>query len=1663
MTDKQKLVPVATLGDATIFFTLNPVGDEDTGAIQSGDTIKPISFWAYVTKKPITPIIVSLFHEALWRDTLPSPEWEEAFVNRTIPPPALETTKATAILVDPLISVPQESIIGVKSLKALPRRMEPYDPNARDGDNDGLVQDGTPWERPAGTRILNNLGQELAPGFSAMERPIGSRIVDENGNEVAYRPKDQEPEVPNRLTPGDLPKPRSLRDSGYPTVDERRHPERGELDRREAAERERAREEREAVRAQKERAAEAKRKDDFVPPEDVRSAPGVSEDSLRASRVRVPERPDKPIPPLPVAFQGKMRDWAVDADGNYEALLRRLDREGYVVLDYETTGWAGGATNRPVQIGAVRMLNGRVVERFNVFVNPDERLGAWSRENLRDANGEPLTDDWLAENGLLMRDAHAQLAEFLGDSVVVAHNLPFDFDVMNRMMREGGIDFVPEGTLDTLKLTREMLPAGDGDDRPRSHKLVDLAEFYGVNYDAGPHRADVDAEITGSVLRRALTHGETGDLDRNAIMPEFQEMKFASDYERFEARKAEYDADLREYEAAVIDRDEDATRGMGRIRSAVSRMRDRVRRRRKRDPEQPSYSASGEIFGTPEEVLGERAKRSFDDVASEFNGAWEKNEDGSYVYEVWTPTGAIADIPLAQVVGLMDANGEISADDVRELLWSHGASSDVDQVREAARAVERQLDAAGLRVQARSLFGGDWTDGIPEDLPREYSYRILDKEGNIIEKMRLQDLLSAEPRMGTVSDDSRRTRERLIGVDIVPNQNLEEIVRKAQNTALATQLLTAFKAELKDKIDTYGEEAFFFVEQETPTQLLVSISPEIYGLPRVCPPLEFRIQAERVQEKMVLRISATGVDSEAVDRMMEGWRPYGVTINDDGEMQWDEIPVEAADAANYIVENRKALEEQARRDYEKNQFFYDDREDKLNTQKQIDFWRSELTQGDIDEFEFQSLIEVERVSLGMRRAQRRRQLGVNRNPDEIAYPIAPGPNGRPIRDLADPENSEVLTDIAGAEFEDIIAVVEKAYNIEPLAHPFAPGQTRVTEIRIIPKYGETVAPETTNFLGAFHALTDMGETIIEVNENKLQNPRLTFMHELGHRADAYTDEDGFFKYYSEGNTPAAVAFREQFEIQYADQIEELRNDPTRNVPRGANGKTYFDYWTSPREAFARTHEMWLASLAGDADEWLPGSTGAEALEKARPLFPYLEELFAERGLAVVRTKETSISEERQAALNEAKAVSDAAIPEAGESWGQVERANAGQPDTAKIGFYDKDGNPILVRVPVGANGIESERDAVRHLAAGGDIRDVPDGFLQKAIQDNSSTDPDSDLRFFVQQVEHDSGNRAGHFHYLDKVTGARFGIKYADGKQGMVPGGQENFCEVFGTLLAHRLGFEQGAQRILAKDDELTGLGNGRDRIPWLYEFLPFDEFVPVSMQLDIQDADELARAFTLDEIIRGMILNYLLMNGDRHPGNVVLISDPSRPSGKALGYWDHGLGMGYINHIHSDEPDLPLDEYFGIETMGYDRFGYAEMLREKIRMQGDFAVSQAYLALVRVRGQDFVQEIQEILDSIGPENWPGIVKKESDIVINEWRRELETLQAIDPETLDVFQRGQRRALIAQLESKIEKATSPVTPGTRGDWRTILDRARRIMELEDIEKFLSDSGYPLDY
>jgi hypothetical protein len=83
-------------------------------------------------------------------------------------------------------------------------RVEPYDPDAIDADNDGIVQEGTIWERPAGARIIDKAGKEIAKGFYRRNPSSDWKIIDEDGNELDYKPKGVPGKRPKKGSIGEI-------------------------------------------------------------------------------------------------------------------------------------------------------------------------------------------------------------------------------------------------------------------------------------------------------------------------------------------------------------------------------------------------------------------------------------------------------------------------------------------------------------------------------------------------------------------------------------------------------------------------------------------------------------------------------------------------------------------------------------------------------------------------------------------------------------------------------------------------------------------------------------------------------------------------------------------------------------------------------------------------------------------------------------------------------------------------------------------------------------------------------------------------------------------------------------------------------------------------------------------------------------------------------------------------------------------------------------------------------------------------------------------------------------------------------------------------------------------------------------------------------------------
>ncbi len=162
----------------------------------------------------------------------------------------------------------------------------------------------------------------------------------------------------------------------------------------------------------------------------------------------------------------------------------------FVVTDVETTGTSADE-GRILEIGAVKVRDGTVVDRYQHLVNPEQAVPG------RITKLTGITTGMVFE-APPVGDVLPEYLEFLGDGILVAHNLTFDQSFLNAELEREDRDPLSNETLCTVRLARRLLPGLD------SKGLSRLTQFYDIDVD-GRHRALGDAEATSLVLRRFLS------------------------------------------------------------------------------------------------------------------------------------------------------------------------------------------------------------------------------------------------------------------------------------------------------------------------------------------------------------------------------------------------------------------------------------------------------------------------------------------------------------------------------------------------------------------------------------------------------------------------------------------------------------------------------------------------------------------------------------------------------------------------------------------------------------------------------------------------------------------------------------------------------------------------------------------------------------------------------------------------------------------------------------------------------------------------------------------------------------------------------------------------------------------------------------------------------
>lgn len=178
----------------------------------------------------------------------------------------------------------------------------------------------------------------------------------------------------------------------------------------------------------------------------------------------------------------------------------------YVIYDLETTG-ISTRNDDVVEISAVKVKSGSVVEEFSSLVNPQRPIPFAASQ----VNG--ITDDMVRE-APVFEEVFMRFIDFIEDLPLVGHNINnFDMKFLYRDARKFWNKTIGNDYIDTLPMAKQLLPELD------HHRLVDLAEHYNISSE-GAHRALNDCRMNQKVYEFLKGELKKTDSKKFRICPE---------------------------------------------------------------------------------------------------------------------------------------------------------------------------------------------------------------------------------------------------------------------------------------------------------------------------------------------------------------------------------------------------------------------------------------------------------------------------------------------------------------------------------------------------------------------------------------------------------------------------------------------------------------------------------------------------------------------------------------------------------------------------------------------------------------------------------------------------------------------------------------------------------------------------------------------------------------------------------------------------------------------------------------------------------------------------------------------------------------------------------------------------------------------------------------
>ncbi|AZG71485.1 PolC-type DNA polymerase III [Shewanella livingstonensis] len=161
-----------------------------------------------------------------------------------------------------------------------------------------------------------------------------------------------------------------------------------------------------------------------------------------------------------------------------------------VVLDFETTGLSPDNGDRAIEIGAVKLVNGQIVDTFQELINPGQRVNSFIEQYTGISNN-------MLKHASTSKQVMGQFAQFIDGFNLVAHNASFDKKFLDAEFSHSKLHYSGQFVC-SLLLSRRI-----SQDAP-NHKLGTLVDYHQLPNDGVFHRALADATMTSHLWLHQL-------------------------------------------------------------------------------------------------------------------------------------------------------------------------------------------------------------------------------------------------------------------------------------------------------------------------------------------------------------------------------------------------------------------------------------------------------------------------------------------------------------------------------------------------------------------------------------------------------------------------------------------------------------------------------------------------------------------------------------------------------------------------------------------------------------------------------------------------------------------------------------------------------------------------------------------------------------------------------------------------------------------------------------------------------------------------------------------------------------------------------------------------------------------------------------------------------